>query len=189
MRSVRSIGFTIVELLIVIVVIGILAAIVVVAYNGITKSAQATSIASEMRQWNKLFELYKAKYGELPRPSATPSTGGGPGPLADDAYCLGTGFPIHNGTAYCYAYNNAQYLVEESRGATLLAELSKVGKPPQNSTKYIYGSVVGPLLRWYSDSDIRLYGIFIEGTVCADMGLGNGYTGWGRQECFIRLNQ
>ena len=36
-------GFTIVELLIVIVIIGILAAITIVAYNGITARAQTTA--------------------------------------------------------------------------------------------------------------------------------------------------
>lgn len=45
----RRSGFTIVELLIVIVVIGVLAAIVVVAYNGITSAARDGKIASDLR--------------------------------------------------------------------------------------------------------------------------------------------
>ena len=49
-RSSRSSGFTIVELLIVIVVIGILAAITIVAYNGITKRSTVASIQSELAQ-------------------------------------------------------------------------------------------------------------------------------------------
>jgi prepilin-type N-terminal cleavage/methylation domain-containing protein len=40
-------GFTIVELLIVIVVIGILAAITIVAYNGIQDRANDTSVKSD----------------------------------------------------------------------------------------------------------------------------------------------
>lgn len=44
----RTSGFTIVELLIVIVVIGILAAIVIVAYNGVTKRAQTSSLQSDV---------------------------------------------------------------------------------------------------------------------------------------------
>lgn len=42
-------GFTIVELLIVIVVIGILAAIVIVAFNGVQTRAQNAQKATEMK--------------------------------------------------------------------------------------------------------------------------------------------
>ncbi len=42
-------GFTIVELLIVVVVIGVLAAIVIVAYSGITSAAQEAKIASDLK--------------------------------------------------------------------------------------------------------------------------------------------
>ena len=43
----RKAGFTIVELLIVIVIIGILAAITIVAYNGIQQRAQAATVQSD----------------------------------------------------------------------------------------------------------------------------------------------
>lgn len=46
----RSGGFTIVELLIVIVVIGILAAITIVSFNGVTKKATAAAVQSELSQ-------------------------------------------------------------------------------------------------------------------------------------------
>jgi general secretion pathway protein G len=45
----RQLGFTIVELLIVIVVIGILAAIVIVAYNGVQARSKASAVQSDMR--------------------------------------------------------------------------------------------------------------------------------------------
>lgn len=67
MKRVRKqTGFTIVELLIVIVVIGILAAIVVVAYNGITTQAKNTKTISAANAWVKAIRLYEAKNNALP---------------------------------------------------------------------------------------------------------------------------
>ncbi len=50
-------GFTIVELLIVIVVIGILAAITIVAYNGVQNRASDTSVQSDLRNIAKQLEV------------------------------------------------------------------------------------------------------------------------------------
>jgi len=55
----RKSGFTIVELLIVIVVIAILAAITIVAYNGISKSAQEASLKSDLHSASTSLEVYK----------------------------------------------------------------------------------------------------------------------------------
>lgn len=60
-------GFTIVELLIVIVVIGILAAITIVAYNGIQERAESTKIISRAQAYAKGLKLWEADIG---RPSA-----------------------------------------------------------------------------------------------------------------------
>ncbi len=51
-------GFTIVELLIVVVVIAILAAITIVSYNGITNRANASAAASSAATVQKKAELY-----------------------------------------------------------------------------------------------------------------------------------
>ena len=59
-------GFTIVELLIVIVVIGILAAISVVAYNGVTRNAQNTKTIQAVSQWVRILNLYKSENGSFP---------------------------------------------------------------------------------------------------------------------------
>ena len=59
-------GFTIVELLIVIVVIGILAAITIVAYNGIQNRARDTSVRSDLANLAKQFELYNVDNGRYP---------------------------------------------------------------------------------------------------------------------------
>ncbi len=58
-------GFTIVELLIVIVVIAILAAITVVAYNGIQERANNATVVSDLAALKKKIEIYKIDNGDL----------------------------------------------------------------------------------------------------------------------------
>ena len=60
----RNKGFTIVELLIVIVVIGILAAITIVSFNGVTKKAAATAAQSELSQNAKVIMAGNAVNGQ-----------------------------------------------------------------------------------------------------------------------------
>jgi|TARA_B100001250_G_scaffold386898_1_gene383819 prepilin-type N-terminal cleavage/methylation domain-containing protein len=78
-------GFTIVELLIVVVVIGILAAIVIVAYNGITTQAKNTKTISAVNTWVKALRLYEVDKGGLPNTNS----------------CLGT-TSTYSGDGYCW---------------------------------------------------------------------------------------
>jgi len=55
-------GFTIVELLIVVVVIAILAAITIVSYNGITGQAKESVRKSDIATWKKKSEIYKIEH-------------------------------------------------------------------------------------------------------------------------------
>lgn len=57
-------GFTIVELLIVIVVIGILAAITIVAYQGMQQRATTVSYTAAVDQWEKIVRMEKSLQGD-----------------------------------------------------------------------------------------------------------------------------
>lgn len=59
-------GFTIVELLIVIVVVAILAAISVVAYNGIQQRAKNSKTLSLVDQWEKSIRMFQVTSNYLP---------------------------------------------------------------------------------------------------------------------------
>lgn len=59
-------GFTIVELLIVIVVVAILAALSLVVYNGIQDRARYVQHLSSLQQMKKAIEVYHAQNGEYP---------------------------------------------------------------------------------------------------------------------------
>lgn len=77
-------GFTIVELLIVIVVIGILAAITIVAFNGIQTRANNAKSAAAIKDWVKIIKLHYADKGVYP---ATSSCLGSSTTYPDNAQC------------------------------------------------------------------------------------------------------
>jgi prepilin-type N-terminal cleavage/methylation domain-containing protein len=66
MMAKRNGGFTIVELLIVIVVIAILAAITITAFNGIQQRTRDSKRVSDMNSIKKSLELYKLQNGRYP---------------------------------------------------------------------------------------------------------------------------
>ena len=71
-------GFTIVELLVVIVVIAILASTTIVAFNGIQRRAQTAQATAVAEAYVKLIKMYKAEHGYYPSnsaPSAAPNYG------------------------------------------------------------------------------------------------------------------
>ena len=75
----QSSGFTIVELLIVIVVIGVLAAITIVAYNGIQQRAKASAIANGITSIEKGLRLLAIDEGrDTWWPETEISTSGNP---------------------------------------------------------------------------------------------------------------
>lgn len=67
-------GFTIVELLIVIVVIGVLAAIVIVAYNGVQNRANDAAVQSDVRKIGLALQNYIALNSSLPTSEAALKT-------------------------------------------------------------------------------------------------------------------
>ena len=65
MRKKQFEGFTIVELLIVIVVIGILAAITIVSFNGVQAKAKTVQVKSTAATLLKKVELYRTLSGDM----------------------------------------------------------------------------------------------------------------------------
>lgn len=64
-------GFTIVELMIVIVVIAILAAITIVAYTNVQERARYSAAQSNLRSLGTAFDLYRAENGIYPSDRAS----------------------------------------------------------------------------------------------------------------------
>lgn len=100
-----------------IVVIAILAAITIVAFNGIQERARNTTRVQTAKEWQKILSIYAADNGKYPHPL---------GAVAH--YCLGTGNPTDwNANAAdeeCYMSNNPKpvypgYNTELAKVATL----------------------------------------------------------------------
>lgn len=62
----RQKGFTIVELLVVIVIIGVLSSLVISAYNGIQQTARNSAIKSGVAAYHKALTKYAIEHGSYP---------------------------------------------------------------------------------------------------------------------------
>jgi len=107
-------GFTIVELLVVIVVIGILAAITIVSYTGISGRATSASLQSDLSNAKKQLELYNVEYGSYP---TAPLTNNCPtSPVNDSKYCIK---PSGNNTfTYTSSIPNSAFTLSSLNGST-----------------------------------------------------------------------
>ena len=66
MKQSRSRAFTLVEILIVVMILGILAAIVIPRFTTASDSARTNALRSEMQNLRKIVALYKEQHGRLP---------------------------------------------------------------------------------------------------------------------------
>ena len=133
-------GFTIVELLIVVVVIAILAAITIVSFNGIQTRAFNARVLSDIKSVQQIVEAYNVINGSYPSTGSLNT-------VRSDANCIGgakqstwvpgvteklpqsqTNFGI-GGTAGCYLYasDGQSYVISAWNG---------VSGGPQTSTMY-----------------------------------------------------
>ncbi|MFZ1250344.1 MAG: prepilin-type N-terminal cleavage/methylation domain-containing protein [Candidatus Microsaccharimonas sp.] len=122
-------GFTIVELLIVIVVIAILAAITIVAYNGIQNRASDAAVQSDLRSLAIRFQEYYHTNQSYPR-----------GGSATSAF---TDFPASqvSRNAYLPNTNNIYYCVGTIDGVERLGLAAK----SRSGTAWMFSSTTGAI--------------------------------------------
>jgi prepilin-type N-terminal cleavage/methylation domain-containing protein len=148
-------GFTIVELLVVIVVIGLLAGIVTIAYNGISQQSENQKTIAAINQTVKLLQLYKQQ-----------NNGNYPSYTASYYVCIGTGY--QNGI--CVNETATGNGITGREDTTFNAALKTVGGLPQPSTKIFTRSngliaaganfdSVGRAIRWRLQGENQNCGI------------------------------
>ena len=156
-RSVGS-GFTIVELLVVIVVIGILAAISVVSYNGIAQKAKTTALQSDLTNAKKTLQMYQVENGSYP--TGIVKDTGCPTP-ADTKYCLKSS----PGVDMSYINNDPQkFIVNGSNGSLLLGSVTESTSPSivslSGSVKFDY---TGNIVNWTVPAGVTKINIITKG--------------------------
>lgn len=131
-------GFTIVELLIVIVVIAILAAITIVAYNGIQQRARDAQRVSDLSQMEKALKLYGVDNAVLPSCggfwycASTPTKPANNGDYASLAAALVPNYiskisldPTNTDNQYGYYYLKGYQKNANGAGATYTGDASR----------------------------------------------------------------
>lgn len=100
----RPSGFTIVELLIVVVVIAILAAVSIVAFNGVSKRARESSLQSTLRSTSTQIQTYYTDVGEYPSELTALNNGQGPKVGEDISFAY-----TQESGSYCLTITSTQY--------------------------------------------------------------------------------
>jgi type II secretory pathway pseudopilin PulG len=140
----RTSGFTIVELILIIVVMGILASIGIFAWNGVSASSRDRMREQDMRQWSSTFDLYKSRYVTYPVVPVTAAA-------SPSIVCLGTFSATLN---RCGQYNNATASYPDSTATSLLSELQKISdRASTNNGPKVGNLFAGPLVYVSKDTD------------------------------------
>ena len=153
--KVASPAFTIVELLVVIVVIGTLAAITIVAYTGISGRAVTASLQSDLSNAKKQLALYNVDHGAFPT-SVPNNTGNTYCPVDDTQYC----FKASSGNVLTYSpttTTNPQSftLVNKHTASDTRYSITNNSAPELFSSNWIAG-IAGTALanKWVYNADI-----------------------------------
>lgn len=167
-KSKQPFGFTIVELLIVIVVIAILATVTVTAYSGIQQRSENQKTISAVKGWIGILKSYKALNGRFPDYDASID------PYAQFP-CLGTNYP----GAKCMSLNNintvgAGVAYERPEFVSKIQPLSS-SLPTPSFQQVIFSNepMVGAFVNLGTGSTVSI-GYVLKGgdTQCAEFGSG-----------------
>jgi len=156
-------GFTIVELLIVIVVIAILAAISIVAYNGIQARAETAKSVSAVASWAKAIRMYSIDTDSWPTNSCLGKI---------DTYSIS-----YEGR--CWAPDTSTWEVRQSFLTQMEPYIGSTYPEPsiKNITDVEATQYRGAMFLNVSSTDNRIYAMLPKVSVCPSIsGLGEAYS-------------
>ena len=148
----RQYGFTIVELLVVIVVIGILAAITMISFSGVTNKANIAALQSDLANNSNILRMYNATYGSYPTTldaNKCPTA-----PTADTNYCLKSSHGITLSYQPSSTTNASDFSLYASKDTMNYRTSSDTSTTTQSVSKVCpYGFIVVPGSSTYGTSD------------------------------------
>ena len=130
MKRLNKHGFTIVELLIVIVVIAVLAAVTIVAFNGLSQRARESQVQADLSGAVKQLKVYYAENSVYPTANTCPNP-------SSNQVCLKSS----GGTTFVYAPNNSTSPPSFNLSASN-SGVSYVASDTTNPSKSIGGNFV-----------------------------------------------
>ncbi len=163
-------GFTIVELLIVIVVIAILAAIVIIAYQGVQRQASNSSKYSAAETYVKALQSYVVTNGQYP-------------PISAGSACLGRGYTSNtcgSGTYPSHDDSGFDSALQSFIGAIPLGDNQVITE--QNGSTYVGIALTdwsGFMLNGVSNPYYIEYVLYGANQDCKVSGLVQIRSGWG----------
>lgn len=111
LRAGRRTGFTAVELMIVVVIIGLTAAIAIPAFQKVRQSARATRAVNDMKKVGEAFNMLILINGDLPEGTYTANSS--PGAFAaDDLPSELESMPLGDGSSLSFTYSSSVGVVE-----------------------------------------------------------------------------
>lgn len=173
-------AFTIVELLIVIVVIGILASISLVAFRGVQDSAVASRVTGNLKSYVDAARLYKVDNGYYPKTSTSMGIG--------TQVCMGnaTDYPAITGmlAGECSSDHLAVAAGVNTEFSKYMGSLSNVSHP---AVKYFTSQIRGPIYHTIDNGAQAKFYIYLKGDQTCSMGTKTFAADDKTTECMIEL--
>lgn len=174
----KTSGFTIVEIIIICAVVGILAGIIAVGWNGTLIAGRDRARNSEQQDWAKRFETYRQRFGTYPASNLASTT------ALTGTHCLGQGFP----DSRCVRSSGVPYTTENT-SSDIMQLLAKVGTLPEYKHLPARGGYIGPWVSYIAGTpgNVRIYHAY-EATDCPN-GTTHDTSYSGGTVCYIQFTK